>query len=188
MFVLIGELINSDEPMDFSKPIFDKAISRRGFADNNSSGIENNHERKVNQINDGVDSCNSLASSNLSDKQKVTLSEDQFLLGRENQWEVGVLSKDEIKNVSRLADVKIHGDDIHFGDTGASTQKVDTIGRNHGIVERAHALMTSPKTLDQQGPIDGPTRMSVVSASEKYSGLNTSVKTARWFIQCCRVK
>lgn len=198
--------ISSDEPMDFSKPVFDDGISRRGFADNNSSGIENNHERRANiprvveeprlgdnmsvqvQIKDGVDSCNSSAAGNLNqlrnnkfvevDTQKVTLLEDQFLVGQENQWEVSVLSKDEKKNVSRLADDKVHEEDIHFGDTGASAQKVDTSGRNHRIVERAQTLMTSPKAPDQQGLLDGSKRVSVASASssERYSGLNTSVK------------
>ena len=34
--------------MDFSKPVFEECISRREFADSNSSGIENNYERRDN--------------------------------------------------------------------------------------------------------------------------------------------
>lgn len=196
--------ISSDEPMDFSKPVFDDNISRRGFADSNNSDIENNHE-KTNisrfvheprsgdnksiqvQIKDDVDSCNSSAISNLNqrkknkfvevDTQKVTVLEDQFFVGQENEWEVGITSKEK-KTVSRFDDDKVYEEEIHFVDTGESTNKVDTAGRNHRIVERAQALMTSPKALDQQGTIDGHKRVSIVSASssERSSGLNTFFK------------
>lgn len=189
--------VSSDEPMDFSKPVFEECISRRVFADNNSSGIENNHERRANiprvieeprlgdnkniqvQIKYGVDSRNSSTSGNLKqirkdkfvevDTHKLILPEDQFLVGQENQWEVGALSKDEKKYVPRIVDDNVHREDINFRDSVASTPKVDNIGRNHGIVER-----TSPKAFDQQGP----KKLSVVSASssERYSELNTSVK------------
>lgn len=200
--------ISSDEPMDFSKPVFDDKISRLGgFADSNNSDIENNHERKGNvprfvdeprscdnktiqaQIIDDVDSCNSSATGNLNqrkknkfvevDTQKVTVLEDQFLVGQENEWEVGITSKDEKKIVSRLDDEKVYEEEVHFAETGESTtNKVDTVGRNHRIVERAQALMTSPKALDQQGTIDGHKRVSVVSSSssERSSGLNKFVK------------
>ena len=60
--------------------------------------------------------------------------------------------------------------------TFARIEKVNTIGRNMVLVEKTHALMTSPRAFDQQGPIDGSTRMFIVSASEKHSTLNTSVK------------
>lgn len=154
--------VSSDEPMDFSKPVFEECISRREFADSNSSGIENNYERRAN-IPTVVEE------PRLGGKCK--LPDDQFLVGQENQWEVGSLSKDY---VSRIADDNVHREDINFRDTLAYTPKVDNIGMNHVIVERAQALMTSPKAFDQQGP----KKLSVVSesSSERYSELNTSVK------------
>eukprot|EP01018_Ginkgo_biloba_P014485 Gb_16752 [translate_table: standard] len=189
-----GAAESSDEPMDFSKPVFDEEVlSSRVFANSPAIGSDPCIEKgaKITRAADetcfGVKSRDSGDSSKSAapdnpikvtkgnsmdfDRGKAAQSEEHFKGGQEISREAVGLPVDEKNDVAKSIGDKIQGEDVEinaslrFGNRGAPTQKSEAYTKDRNNVSRAQGQVTSFKTVEHQGHADAPNRVSISSAS-----------------------
>ncbi|KAH9315033.1 hypothetical protein KI387_023660, partial [Taxus chinensis] len=163
--------VNSDEQMDFSKPVFDEdALSSREFTDGRISGTDSNFEKGANvtsiaeqsglgnkkniqvKSKDGMDSCESSVFEDLNqarkrdcveiDPNKVVHLLDHGQTGLEQALEVDVLPKDEKKILATVVVEKVHEKDFMYGEKGVSKEKIEA-----SSTSKNHALCQETQAL-----------------------------------------